>query len=56
MVIVGGDPSVCHGDLRVEGGEFQMLLVLLGAIVAARQGEDQRIIALQLAELAYLPV
>src|ERR1700722_5932271 len=40
MVIVGGDRgdlSVRHCDLRVERSEFQVLLVLLGAIVAARQ-------------------
>src|ERR1700756_3310084 len=55
MVIVGGDRSdlsVRHRNLRVEGGEFQMLLVLLRAIVPARKRKDQRIIALQLAELA----
>src|ERR1700758_3899833 len=55
MVIVGGDGSdlsVRHRNLRVEGGEFQMLLVLLRAIVPARKREDQRIIALQFAELA----
>ncbi|MFZ0639252.1 MAG: hypothetical protein WA020_16320 [Candidatus Acidiferrales bacterium] len=40
MVIVGGDRgdlSVRHRDLRVERSEFQMLLVLLWAIVAARK-------------------
>src|ERR1700757_1327196 len=55
MVIVGGDRgdlSVRHGNLRIEGSEFQMLLVLLRAIVPARKREDQRIIALQLAQLA----
>jgi hypothetical protein len=55
MVIVGGnrgDLSVRHCYLRVERGELQMLLVLLWAVVATRKGEDQRIIALQLAELA----
>ena len=49
MVIVGrdrGDLSVRHRDLRIERGEFQMLLVLLWAIVAAREREDQRIVAL----------
>src|SRR5580692_6545838 len=49
MVIVGrdrGDLSVRHRDLRVERGKFQMLLVLLWAIVAAREGEDQRVVAL----------
>src|ERR1700687_2734058 len=53
MVIVGGDRgdlSVRHRDLRVERGEFQMLLMFLRAIVAAREGEDQRIIALEFAE------
>src|SRR5579862_8205166 len=55
MVIVGGDRgdlSVRHRNLRVEGGEFQMLLVLLRAIVPPRKREDQRIIALQFAQLA----
>jgi hypothetical protein len=49
MVIVGGDCddlSVCHCDLRVERGEFQMLLVLLRAKVAARKRKDERIITL----------
>jgi hypothetical protein len=43
MVIVGsdrGDLSVGHCDLRVERGEFQMLLVLLWAVVAARKRKD----------------
>jgi hypothetical protein len=30
-----------------------VLLVLFGAVVAARQGEDQRIAALEVAELAH---
>src|ERR1700719_4290118 len=54
MVIVGGDRgnlSVRHRDLRVERGEFQMLLVLLRAVVAAREREDQRVVALEFAEL-----
>jgi hypothetical protein len=49
VVIVGSDRSnlgVRHRDLWVERGEFQMLLVLLWAIVAARKREDQRIVAL----------
>jgi hypothetical protein len=33
-----------------------MLLVLFRAVVAAREGEDQRIAALQLAEAADVPV
>src|SRR5271163_4106342 len=55
MVIVGGDRGdlrVRHCDTRIERGEFQMLLVLLWAVVAARKREDQRILTLQLAELA----
>jgi hypothetical protein len=39
MVIVGGDRgdlSVGHCDLWIERDEFQMLLVFLWAIVAAR--------------------
>ena len=42
-MIVGrdrGDLSVGHGDFRVEGGELEMLLMLLGAVVAARESED----------------
>jgi len=49
MVIVGrdrGDLTVRHRDLRVEGGEFQMLLVFFWAIVAARECQDQWILAL----------
>jgi hypothetical protein len=54
-VVVGrdrGDLRVGHRDLRVERGELQVLLVLLRAVVAAREREDQRVVALQLAELA----
>ena len=49
MVIVGrnrGDLSVRYRDLWIERGEFQMLLVLLWTIVAARKREDERIITL----------
>ena len=55
MVLVGGDRGelgVGDGDLRVGGREFQVLHVLLGAVVAAREREDQGFVALQLAELA----
>src|ERR1700689_1178542 len=55
MVIVSGnrdDLRVRDSNLRVERGEFQMLPMLLGAIVAARQSEDERVIALQRAEIA----
>ena len=56
MVLVGrdrGDLGVRHSDLRVERGEFQMLLVFLWAVVAARERENQRVVALELAESAY---
>ena len=49
MMVIGGDRGdlgVGHRDLGVERGEFQMLLVLLRAVVAARKRQDQRIIAL----------
>jgi hypothetical protein len=55
VVVVGGDGhdlSVCDSDLRVERGEFQMLLVFFWAVVAARKRQNQGIVALQLAELA----
>ena len=54
-MVVGRDRSdlgVRHGDLGVERGELQMLLVLLRAVVAPREREDQRVVALQLAEPA----
>jgi hypothetical protein len=47
-----GDLRVRHGDLGVVGGEIQVLLMLLGAVVPAREREDQGVIALDLAELA----
>ena len=47
-----GDLRVGHGDLRIERGELEVLLVLLRAVVAAREREDQGIVALQLAELS----
>src|SRR5271166_3591738 len=55
MVVGGdsGDLGVGHRDLRVVGRQLEVLLVLFGAVVAARQGEDQRIAALKLAELAH---
>src|ERR1700722_5739972 len=45
-----GDLGEGHGDLRIVGGEFEVLLVLFWAIVAARKCQDQRILALNLAE------
>src|SRR5215210_5391695 len=50
---VGGDRGhlgVGHGELGIERGELEMLLVLPRAVVAMREREDQRIVALQLAE------
>ena len=55
VMLVGrdrGDLRVGDGDLRIERGELEMLLVLLRAVVAAREREDQGIVALQLAELS----
>src|SRR5271168_550159 len=55
MVVVGADRDdlrVRDGDLRIERGELQVLLVLFWAVVAAREGEDQRILTLQLAQRA----
>src|SRR3954470_5863236 len=40
-----GDPGVGHVDLRVVRREIEVLLVLLRAVVAAREREDQRIVA-----------
>src|SRR5580704_1256376 len=53
VMVVGGDRGdlgVGHRDLRVVGRHLEVLLVLFGAVVAARQREDQRIAALNLAE------
>jgi hypothetical protein len=41
-----GDLRVGDRYLRIERGELQMLLVLLRAVVAAREREDQRVVAL----------
>ena len=48
VVVIGGNRcylSVRNSDLRVESGEFQMLLVLLRAVVTAGKCEDQRVSA-----------
>src|SRR5215211_2756905 len=50
---VGGDrgqPGIGHGDLGIDVGELEVLLMLLRTVVAAREREDQRIVALQLAQ------
>jgi hypothetical protein len=52
-MVVGGDGGrlgVGHRDLRVGGRQLEVLLVLFGAVVAPRQGEDERIAAPELAE------
>src|ERR1700722_3249567 len=46
------DLGVRDGDLRVVGGQLQVLLVVFGAEVAAGQEQDHRVDALQLAQLA----
>ena len=56
VVVIGRDRRdlrVGDGDLRIERGELQMLLMLLGAEVAAGEREDQRVVALYLAEPAH---
>src|SRR5215207_9983550 len=43
VMLVGGDRGdlgVGHGELGIEGGELEVLLVLLRAVVAARERED----------------
>src|SRR5215212_1114986 len=55
VVLVGGDCGdfgVGDVDLRIVRGELEVLLVLLWAVVAAREREDHRILALDLAEPA----
>lgn len=52
-MVVGDDRNnlgVCHSNRRVERGELEMLLMLLWAVMTAREGEDQGIIALKPAE------
>src|ERR1700719_3136983 len=55
VVVIGGDRDdlgVTHSDLRIKRGKIQMLLVFLRAVVATRERQDQRVIALEFAELA----
>jgi hypothetical protein len=47
-----GDAGIRHGDLGIRGGELEVLLVLLGAVEAAREREDERVVAVQLAQSA----
>src|SRR5437667_2991355 len=47
------DLRVGHRDLRVERGELQVLLVFLGAVMTSSEGEDHRVLALQLAQLSH---
>ena len=54
-MVVGGngdDLGVGDVDLGVVGGQLEVLLVLLRAVVAAREREYQRVAALELAEPA----
>src|SRR4051812_18615297 len=58
MVVVSGDRSdlcISHCDLGIKRREFQMLLVFLGAVVAARERQDQWIVPLKLAKPAKFP-
>src|SRR5215467_323751 len=55
VVVVRGNRcylGVRNRNFRVEGGERQMLLVLLWTIMAAGESEDQRVITLQFTEAA----
>src|SRR3984957_15672638 len=50
---VGGDRTnlrVRHGDRRIEGGGFEMLPMLLWTVMAEREREEQRIVALERAQ------
>ena len=56
VMVVGRDRAdlgVRDGDLRIVRRELKVLLVLLRAVAAPCQGEDQRVVTLQLAELAH---
>jgi hypothetical protein len=46
----GDDLGVGDGDLRVVGGQLEVLLVVLRAVAAAREYEDHRVGPLQLAQ------
>ncbi len=48
----GDDLGVGDGDLGVEARQVEVLLVVLRAEVPARQHQDERVVALQLAEPA----
>src|SRR5215471_7544338 len=48
----GCDLGIRNHDFRIERGKFQMLLVFLWAVVAAREREDQRVVALQFTQPA----
>ena len=47
------DLRVPDGDLRIVRGQLEVLLVLLRAVMAPRQREDQRVVALELAQPAH---
>jgi len=42
----GHDGRIGHGDFRVEGGEIEVLLILFGAIMPAREYQNHRVHAL----------
>jgi hypothetical protein len=53
VVLVGRDRDdlcVGDGDLGIVRGELQVLLVFLRSVVAPREQQDHRIVALQLTE------
>jgi hypothetical protein len=52
-VVVGGDRDdlrVRHRELLLERGQIEVLLMLLRAVMAAHEGKDHRITALQFAQ------
>jgi hypothetical protein len=48
--------AIRYRDLRVQVAGIQMLLVLLRAMVSTLQGDDQRILTLELDQLSQLAV
>ena len=55
VVVIGGDGhylGVSDSDLGIKGSKIQMLLVLFRAVMAARERQYERVIALEFAEPA----
>jgi hypothetical protein len=46
----GGQPRAAHTDLRLDRSELKVLMVLLRAVVTARERQDQWVVALDLAQ------